>query len=95
MMDTISNVYILWYADGGAVARMEDTSDWSSFLALDPPFFGFTYFYFYFLDGDLDGDFDAYFSLLFDLPDFTDLSSLAPSAFFLLFESPAIQIVIV
>jgi len=51
------------------------------------------YFYFYFFGGDLaylDGDFDlgASFYLLFDFPDFTDLSS--PYPFFLLFETPAI-----
>lgn len=77
------------YAAGGAVGRIDDTSDWSSFFTFDPAFFGLLYFYFYFFDGDLDGDFGSFsFSLLLDLPDFTDLSS--PSAFFLLLESPAI-----
>ena len=78
------------YAEGGAVGKIDDTSDWSSFFIFEPAFFGFDYFYFfsYFLEGDFEGDFGDYLSLLLDLPDFKDLSSPAP--FFLLFESLAI-----
>ena len=83
-MDAISELWC-WYADGGAVGIIDDTSDWSSFFAFEPAFFGFAYFYF--LEGDFEGDLGAYFYLLFDFPDFTDLSSFAASPFFLLFES--------
>ena len=88
MMNTIA-LLLHTYAAGGAVGRIEETSDWSSFFTFDPAFFGLLYFYFYFFDGDLEGDFGSLsLSLLFDFPDFTDLSS--PYPFFLLFESPAI-----
>lgn len=88
-MNAITSLYLI-YADGGAVGIIDDTSDWSStFLAFDPYFFGFAYFYFFV--GDLDGDFDPYFYLLFDFPDFADFYDLSPSPFFLLLESPAIS----
>lgn len=91
-MDAVPKLLKL-YAAGGEVGRIDDTSDWSYFFALEG-FFSFPYFYFFeadfdsYFEGDF-GDLEFYFSLLFDLPDLTDLS---PSTFFLLFESPAIWI---
>lgn len=76
------------YAEGGAVGIIDDTSDWSYFLAFDTfdtfdaSFFGLAYFYFFV--GDLEALFDPSFYLLFDFTDFYDFS---PSAFFLLLES--------
>lgn len=94
MMDAVAKL-LNFYAAGGEVGRIDETSDWSYFFAFEG-FFYLTYFYFF--DGDFDGyfegdfgDLEPYFYLLFDLPDFTDLS---PSTFFLLFESPAIWILL-
>ena len=74
MMDTITKLKSI-YAGGGEVGRIDDTSDWSYFLILDPPFLGLAYFYFSFLEGDLEGDLEPSFSLslLLDFPDLTDL----------------------
>lgn len=84
MMNTISALRNK-YAEGGAVGIIDDTSDWSYFLAFDTfeaSFLGLVYFYF--LAGDFEALFDPSFYLLLDFTDFYDLS---PSAFFLLLES--------
>lgn len=97
MMDAVSKLQ-LFNAAGGDVGKIEETSDWSYFFVLEG-FFSFPYFSFFVGDfeGVLEGDFgyfgdlELYFYLLFDLPDLTDFS---PYAFFLLFESPAIWILL-
>lgn len=82
-------VIAILYAEGGAEGIIDEMSDWSSFLPFVAVFLalGSFYFSFSFLEGDFDGDLAGSFSLLFDLPDFCDLSSADP--FFLLLESPA------
>ena len=77
------------YADGGAVGKIDETSDWpSSFLTLEPFLDLVSFSFFSFLEGVFD-----YFSLLLDFPDLGDFSDLS-SFFFLLFESLPIWIIL-
>lgn len=83
MVDTVSR-YGRYYAEGGGVGLMEETSDWfSSFLILDVVFLALDYLAGA-LEGDLEGVFSFYLLLDLDLSDFCDLLSYV--FFFLLLE---------